>query len=316
MASLDPSGHTCTQLPSHDPESVKTLQLYRRISPGRKHLFASSPSSLAQYFVVNPVPHKHAGQWKPIFYRGDNPKYCPSSTPIARSSRTSMWNSFRIELGDGVAEVLENKRRRKERKSYERRQKFRRWFCMGETPPKKELEDEREVAGYVAVLKMSRGRFMGRTLKWELGGREYKWKGTRTFLPGSVKKVKGVSQDFKLVNSDNVVIATFEKDRWSVFKPSEKYEGTPNKKKSYTGTLRIHPSAYATPDVDYTKSGPEGTREGNEKFLKNMNLEGSHAGNLTEEAIVFTCWIVVEAEHRIRYKVLDEIEEIGESFGG
>jgi hypothetical protein len=49
---------------------------------------------------------------------------------------------------------------------------------------------------------------------------------------------------------------------------------------------------------------------------QDLNLHGNHAGNLTVDAIALTCWIVVEAEHRLRYKILDVLEEIGESAGG
>jgi hypothetical protein len=49
---------------------------------------------------------------------------------------------------------------------------------------------------------------------------------------------------------------------------------------------------------------------------QHLNLHGIHAGNLTVDAIALTCWIVVEAEHRLRYKILDVLEEIGESAGG
>jgi len=49
---------------------------------------------------------------------------------------------------------------------------------------------------------------------------------------------------------------------------------------------------------------------------QDLNLHGTHAGNLTADAIALTCWIVVEAEHRLRYKILDLLEEIGESAGG
>src|SRR4051812_36166967 len=110
-----------------------TLNLYRRLAFGRKHLFGhDDPDQAAQYFIVNPVPQKHAGTWRPIFYRGDNPKYADlggsSSTPIARALRSSMWNSFQIQLGDGVREVLENKAREKKRKAHKRKQKMRRFF--------------------------------------------------------------------------------------------------------------------------------------------------------------------------------------------
>ncbi|KAM5350574.1 hypothetical protein ACJ41O_007079 [Fusarium nematophilum] len=236
-----------------------------------------SSSEPAQYFVVNPIPQKRASMWKPIFYRGDNPKYTPSSTPIARAWRKSMWNSFRIELGDGVGEVLENKRRMKERKSYERKQKFRKWFGMKPTPPKQELEELQE-----------------------------------------------------LVDSDKNLIATFEKDRWASYKRSENSGEPPNKKKALLGELRI----YSFPKADLTNlqvnalqtpprpqtHGPDDDIQtkahGNNKKTANLNLAGPHSGNLMEESIVFTCWIAVEAEHRLRYKILDLLEEIAESFGG
>ena len=109
-----------------------------------------------------------------------------------------MWFSFRIELGDGVHEVLENKRRVKERRHYERKKKFRRWFRMKEKPPKKELEEVKEVEGLVLVLKMRRAGFLGRTLKWKLGDEEYRWTGTRSFLPNWAKRCKGISHDMKV----------------------------------------------------------------------------------------------------------------------
>lgn len=52
------------------------------------------------------------------------------------------------------------------------------------------------------------------------------------------------------------------------------------------------------------------------KANKNVNLEGPHCGNLLEETIVLTCWCAVEAEHRLRYKVIDILQEIGETIGG
>jgi hypothetical protein len=49
---------------------------------------------------------------------------------------------------------------------------------------------------------------------------------------------------------------------------------------------------------------------------QHLNLRGIHAGNLTVNAIVLTCWIVIGGKHRLRYKILDVLEEIGESAGG
>jgi hypothetical protein len=59
---------------------------------------------------------------------------------------------------------------------------------------------------------------------------------------------------------------------------------------------------------------PEDVDKLSKKLTKTLNLRGSHSGEITEEAIAFTCWIAVEAEHRLRYKILDIIEEIAESF--
>ncbi|KAF7554372.1 hypothetical protein G7Z17_g2974 [Cylindrodendrum hubeiense] len=310
------------------PPPQKSLQLYKRLAFGRKHLFTPSSSEDAQYFVINPVPHKHANTWTPVFYRGENPKYTPTSKAIARIRRTGMWNSFRIELGDGVDEVLENKRRVKERKSYERKQRTRKRFRMKEKPPKKELEDEKDVTGLVMTLKMKRVSFLKRTLKWELEGQEYQWKGTRAFLPSGVRGWKGISHDLKLVDSNNHVIATIEKDRWSCFRPSERTDGPPNKKKSLVGVLRIYPAAYtkAAPEPDQLKqaSGTTIVAKQDEPHCwnmgevgeesQNLNIGGSHSGNVTEDAIGLTGWIAMEAEHRLRHKIIDLLEEIAEEF--
>lgn len=177
---------------------IKTLQVYCRLAFGRKHLFAPSDSDPAEYFITNPVPHKHASQWKPVFYRGDNPKYDERSKKIARARRTAIWSSFQIQLGDGVHEVMENKRRVSERKSYERKQKFRRWFWMKPTPPKKPLEEVEEVKGFVMTFEMKRTKFLNRSLRWKLGEQEFKWTGTRRFLPSWSSRWKGVSHDLKV----------------------------------------------------------------------------------------------------------------------
>ncbi|KAH8686490.1 hypothetical protein BGZ61DRAFT_355786 [Ilyonectria robusta] len=325
---LDPTNDPHDTLCPALPPPQKSLQLYRRIAFGRKHLFTPSSSEEAQYFLQNPVPHKHANTWKPVFYRGDNPKYTPTSKAIARIRRTGMWNSFQIELGDGIEEVLENKRRVKERKSYERKQRTRKRFRMKEKPPKKELEDEKDVNGFVMALSVRRVGFLKRTLKWELGGEEYRWKGTRTFLPSGVRRWKGISHDMKLVDSNKRVLATVEKDRWAFVRPSERTGVPPNKKKSLVGTLRIYPAAYAeaASETDQLKQGSGTTIVANQeaphcwnmgevgKESQNLNAGGSHSGNITEEAIVLTCWIAVEAEHRLRHKIFDLLEEIAEEF--
>ncbi|KAK7402699.1 hypothetical protein QQX98_011563 [Neonectria punicea] len=311
------------------PPPAKTLQLYRRLLFGRKHLFTPSSSEAAHYFVTNPVPHKHAHTWKPIFYRGDNPKYTPTSKAIARMRRTGMWNSFKIELGDGVEEVLENKRRVHDRKSYERKQRTRKRFGRKEKPAKTELEDVKDVHGLVVALKMRRAGFLGRKLKWELTGQEYCWTGTRMFLPNWIRRCKGVSHDMKLVDSDKNVLATINKDRWASFRASERTDAPPNRKKSLVGALQIYPAAYTktTPsERELMKLGGGGTITVNQdephcwnmgnsgEGSLNMNAGGTHSGNLTEEAIVLTCWIAVEAEHRLRHKIFDLLEEIAEEL--
>ncbi|KPM36924.1 hypothetical protein AK830_g9645 [Neonectria ditissima] len=311
------------------PPPTKTLQLYHRLLFGRKHLFTPSSSEEAHYFVTNPIPHKHANTWKPIFYRGDNPKYTPTSKAIARIRRTSMWNSFQMELGDGVGEVLENKRRVHDRKSYECKQRMRKRFGLNEKPSKMEFEDTKDVQGLVINLKMRRTGFCGRKLTWELAGQEYRWSGTRSFLPDRIRRWKGISHDMKLLDSDMNVLATISKDRWASFRPSERTDAPPNRKKSLVGTLHIYPAAYTKISLSEQEriglgSGGRIVANSDEPHCwnmgkggedsKNLNLGGSHSGDLTEEAIVLTCWIAIEAEHRLRHKIFDLLEEIAEEF--
>ena len=178
---------------------VKQLQIFRRIGFGKKHLFAPPDSHAGEYFVINPIPHKHARNWTPVFYRGDNPKYDDNSRKVARAWRTPTWNAFRIELGDGVHEVLENRRRVRERKWYEFKQKFRKFFRMKATPPKKPLEEVQPVEGFVMVLELRRDGFLKRSLKWKLGDQEFKWTGTRRFLPKWSSRWKAISHDMKVI---------------------------------------------------------------------------------------------------------------------
>lgn len=179
-------------------EATKTLQIYSRLAFGRKFLFAPSPSAPAQYFIVNPVPHKHHHTWKPVFFRGDNPKYTPGSKAIARMRRTKMWNSFRVQFGDGVGEALENKKRVKKTRRYRRGQRWRKRFGMRATEPKEGLEDARDVRGLVMEFGMKRRAFVNRTVRWEFGGEEYRWTGTRMFRSSTTKRWKGVSHDLKV----------------------------------------------------------------------------------------------------------------------
>ena len=89
----------------------------------------------------------------------------------------------------------------------------------------------------------------------------------------------------------------------------------------FLGTLRRYPAADAPSAATMLESiqspsFPQDTSKFSKKLTRGLNLQGSHSGDITEEAIAFTCWIAVEAEHRLRYKIFDLIEEIAESFGG
>lgn len=92
------------------------------------------------------------------------------------------------------------------------------------------------------------------------------------------------------------------------------------------GTLSIYPAAKRATTLDmrrYNSAGIQSkvdnidhTMSGNKgKLEKNVNLGGEHVGNLTEEVIAFTGWMIAEAEHRLRYKILDVLQEIGEHLG-
>lgn len=131
----------------------------------------------------------------------------------------------------------------------------------------------------------------------------------------------------KLIDGNNNVVATLEKDRWASYKSSVKTNGPPNKSKTLLGTLSIHTNTLipissseissldAAKESELISSGQEKSKR-EQKLRKNLNLDGPHSGDLVEEAIVLTCWIALEAEHRLRYKILDLLEEIGESLGG
>jgi len=123
-------------------------------------------------------------------------------------------------------------------------------------------------------------------------------------------------------------MATFEKSRWASFKSSHKTGQPPNKKKQFTGTLRVYdlnlaasttttsPNAgsrlaHLTSKVDNAMAGGEKANR-----TQDLNLEGVHQGNFVQDAIVISAWIAVEAEHRLRWKIVDVLEEIGESFDG
>lgn len=129
--------------------------------------------------------------------------------------------------------------------------------------------------------------------------------------------------------SDKAVIATFGKDRWANYKSSVKTDGPPNKKKRYIGQLQIYDTINTHSETDPHTNAANGSSladitgqiddvsggMGRHK-RKPVNPYGTHAGNYLEEVIAFSCWMVVEAEHRLRYKLLDLIEEAGEAADG
>jgi len=180
--------------------TITILYLYRRhrrLREGVKHLFAPSDTSPAEYFIVNRIPHGHFYSWKPIFYRGDNPKYTPTATVIGRATRKGFWRSFCLEVGDGVPEILENEARAKAKRRAAMMAIIRKMIWWKPNPPTEPLEDEQEVLGKVAVVKVSKG-FFTRNFDWELDGVQYRWSGTRMFSSGLMKGVKGWTHDLKV----------------------------------------------------------------------------------------------------------------------
>ncbi|RDW93649.1 uncharacterized protein DSM5745_00971 [Aspergillus mulundensis] len=307
------------------PEPTLTLQLYRRCFKGRKQLFSESDTADARYFVTNPVPHKHGDTWKPVFYRGDNPKYTPTTNAIGRARRSAMWGTFRVWVGDGVQEVLDNERLRDQRRKAEKKNKWRRRFGKEEKPV--EIDEEKIVQGKVVMIRMQRMGFFSRSVEWELDGVRYRWLGTRMFATGFMRRVKGWSHSMKLVRlSDHALIATFEK-RPLGSRKTVRTGGPPNKSKTLLGQLRLYsfpdePPKHPT-DVHknhspsfMTRVDAASTKPSDVKDERDLNSHGLHLGNLTEDAIAFTCWIVVEAEHRLRCKIPDFLEEAAENMEG
>ncbi|KAL4922786.1 hypothetical protein BDW62DRAFT_2952 [Aspergillus aurantiobrunneus] len=309
------------------PPPTLTLNLYRRCFKGRKALFASSDSSAASYFLTNPTPHKHSSTWKPVFYRGDNPKYTPDTRAIGRARRSAMWGTFRVWIGDGVQEVLENEKVRQERRKAERKNRLRRW--VGRAEKSVDAGEEKVVQGRVVMVKMQRVGLFSRRVEWEVDGERYRWSGTRMF--GNrfrfMGKVKGWSHSVKLIRvSDHALIATLEKAMLGS-RRSIRTGSPPNKSKTLLGTLNIydcpgdtikHPSRSRDETLTSFMAHVDAanTRPSDVKDEEGLNPDGVHSGNLTEDAIVFSCWIVVEAEHRLRCKILDFLEEIGEEIDG
>lgn len=109
-----------------------------------------------------------------------------------------MWLSIRVWLGDGVHEVLENKRRAKAKKSTASRDKWRRRLWLKPKPPKWCLEDEKDVCGKVVLVRMKRVG-MSRSVEFEVDGEVYRWSGTRIF--GG--RVKGWSHNLKVRTGGN-----------------------------------------------------------------------------------------------------------------
>jgi hypothetical protein len=180
--------------------TITILYLYRRhrrLREGVKHLFAPSDTSPAEYFILNRAPHGHFRSWKPVFYRGDNPKYTPTATVIGRATRKGFWRSFRLEMGDGVREILENKARAKAKRKAVIDAIIGKILWWKPNPPMEPLEDEQEVLGEVVVVKVRKG-FFTRNFDWELDGVQYRWSGTRMFSTGLMKGVKGWTHDLKV----------------------------------------------------------------------------------------------------------------------
>jgi hypothetical protein len=109
-----------------------------------------------------------------------------------------MWSSFRLWLGDGVREVLENKKRAKAKKKAARKAKCRKIFGLKPKPPKEPLEEEQQVLGKVVLVEMRKQGLFTRKFEWEVDGVQYRWSGTRMFATGRMKGVKGWTHDLKV----------------------------------------------------------------------------------------------------------------------
>ncbi|KAF9893949.1 hypothetical protein FE257_008920 [Aspergillus nanangensis] len=290
------------------PQSVASLRLYRRLAHGKKALFAPSDTAAADYFIVNPIPQKQRRQWKPIFYRGDNPKYTPTSTVMGRAFRIGAWKSFHVQLGEGVREVQENERRKAAASKLRIKNKFRKTFGAQQKAPTEDL-DQREVVGKVVEIPVRRAGFT-RKVEFELGGVQYQWKGTRMYSASFMRGVKGWSQSLKLVRKhDNALIAGVDKRRWATFESSIRSEGPPNQSKRWTGTLYFYDPSAA--DAEY----------GVIPAIRVVDEDATTSHHVNEpseltDAITITCWIVVEAEHRLRMLVLDYLQQAGKEGGG
>jgi hypothetical protein len=175
------------------PEPKTTLELYSRIYPGIKFLFIEPGSDRARYFLVNRIPHRHSDKWRPVFWRGDNPKYSPGSLAIGRALRGAFFSSFRLYLGEGVHEVLDNMRRRQVARGIKFKSKWK--FNLGGKNAKGPLEEEQEIQGKVILVRMKRVG-LSRSVEFELDGVVYRWSGTRKF--GKVGAIKGWSHSLKV----------------------------------------------------------------------------------------------------------------------
>ncbi|KAL4888810.1 hypothetical protein BDV59DRAFT_205796 [Aspergillus ambiguus] len=292
------------------PPVATTLRLYKRLANGRKALFAPSDSAPARYFVNNPIPHRHHTQWTPVFYRGDNPKYAPESTVIGRAFRNALWETLEVQLGEGVGEALENERRRKEAKKLRAKNRMRKIFGAGAKDPVEDLS-EREIVGRITVIRVKRASVFKRRVEWELDGVVYQWTGTRRFSTSFMKGVKGWSHSLKLVRkSDHALAATFEKSRWASFSGSIRSGGPPNKSKQFVGSLHTYAlpaaSGNALVPVPEIRVEPDIVQDIHRGFTREDELN---------DAIALTCWMAVEAEHRLRWKVVDVLQHLGEAAG-
>lgn len=187
-------------------KELKELNLYTRCVE-RKQLFVPNSGTAdsapgAAFFILNPVPRKSAHVWLPHFYAGDNPKYDETSAVIGRVRRNGLWSSFNIELGEGVAQEVENKNVRKRIKTRKRVAWIRRKLHMKEKIYENGPGEEKEVTGRVIKMKLQRGgwgKSKGgwRVLRFELEGVEYYWRGTRERAKG-LGKTKGLGHGLKV----------------------------------------------------------------------------------------------------------------------
>ncbi|KAF8542834.1 hypothetical protein BDD12DRAFT_328690 [Trichophaea hybrida] len=174
------------------PIPQTTLTITSRLE--RRKFIVTRPTGEVAYYIVAPPSwtSTHHKTYLALLYRGDNPKYNPSSQLIGLVQRGTWWKTITHTLNGTVAQdvkLLEKSRREKKLK---KKNKVRKVVCMGE-----------------------------KTLKWEEGcelkepvdemGREVVMNHTAHRRMYSSNPVKGFALAVKLVRvHDGALVATLD----------------------------------------------------------------------------------------------------------